>query len=66
MDNVISLNRDFTNKKFLRAKDIQIIFGISRPTVDNWARYGYLTRHKVGRNIFYEENEVKKLQNMGI
>ena len=66
MDNVISLNRDFTNKKFLRAKDIQIIFGISRPTVDNWARYGYLTRHKVGRNIFYEENEVRKLQNMGI
>lgn len=55
MNNVINL------KKFVRGKDIAQTFGIARSTVDNWARYGYLTRHKVGRNIFYDYNEVVKL-----
>ena len=55
MDNVINL------KKYVRGKDIAKTFNIARSTVDNWARYGYLTRHKVGRNIFYDYNEVVKL-----
>lgn len=55
MDNVINL------KKFVRGKDIAKTFGIARSTVDNWAKYGWLTRHKVGRNIFYDYNEVVKL-----
>ena len=48
-------------KKYVRAKDIVKIFGIARSTVDNWCRYGYLTRHKIGRNIFYLESEVESL-----
>lgn len=55
MDNVISMN------KYIRAKDVQKIFNIARSTVDNWAKYGYLTRHKLGRNIFYELSEVQAL-----
>lgn len=47
--------------RYIRAKDIVKIFGIARSTVDNWSRYGYLTRHKVGRNIFYLESEVQEL-----
>jgi predicted site-specific integrase-resolvase len=58
MDNVINL------KKYIRGKDIAKLYGIARSTVDNWARYGYLTRHKVGRNIFYDYNEVVKLAEM--
>jgi len=58
MNNVINL------KKFVRGKDIAKTFGIARATVDNWARYGYLTRHKVGRNIFYDYNEVIKLMEL--
>lgn len=48
-------------EKYIRARDIQKIFNIARSTVDNWARYGYLTRHKLGRNIFYELSEVQSL-----
>ena len=49
--------------KYVRAKDICSIFGIARSTVDNWCRYGYLTRIKVGRNIFYSIVEVERLSN---
>lgn len=55
MDNIINM------RKYIRAKDVQGIFNIARSTVDNWAKYGYLTRHKVGRNIFYEVSEVQAL-----
>ena len=57
MNNVINLNRE----KYIRAKDVQNIFNIARSTVDNWARYGYLTRYKIGRNIFYKESDVLAL-----
>lgn len=59
MSNVINLKEK--EKKYIRARDIQKIFNIARSTVDNWARYGYLTRHKLGRNIFYEVSEVEAL-----
>lgn len=55
MQNVINI------KKYIRGKDIAKMFNIARSTVDNWAKYGYLTRHKLGRNIFYDYNEVIKL-----
>lgn len=63
--NVIQINKGTTEEKFLRARDIQKIFNIARSTVDNWVRYGYLTRHKIGRNIFYEASEVEKLKTIG-
>lgn len=59
------MNKGTTEEKFLRARDIQKIFNIARSTVDNWVRYGYLTRHKIGRNIFYEVSEVEKLKTIG-
>jgi phage terminase Nu1 subunit (DNA packaging protein) len=63
MNNVISLRKEsILEKKYIRAKDIQKIFGIARSTVDNWARQGFLIRHKVGRNIFYDVVEVELLQ----
>lgn len=62
MSNVINLVRD---KEFVRAKDIVQIFGIARSTVDNWVTYGYLTRHKIGRNIFYKMSEVELLKSEG-
>ncbi len=65
MNNVIQMNKGTTEEKFLRARDIQKIFNIARSTVDNWVRYGYLTRHKIGRNIFYEVSEVEKLKTIG-
>lgn len=65
MNNVIQMNKRTTEEKFLRARDIQKIFNIARSTVDNWVRYGYLTRHKIGRNIFYEVSEVEKLKTLG-
>ena len=64
MTNIINLNREnnVLNKKYIRARDIQKIFNIARSTVDNWARQGFLIRHKVGRNIFYDVSEVQILQ----
>lgn len=59
MSNVINLKEK--EKKYIRAKDIQKIFNIARSTVDNWAKYGYLTRHKLGRNIFYDVSEIETL-----
>lgn len=57
MNNVINIKE----VKYIRAKDVQKMFNIARSTVDNWAKYGYLTRHKLGRNIFYDATEVKSL-----
>ena len=57
MNKVINLE----NRKYIRARDIVAMFNIARSTVDNWARYGYITRHKLGRNIFYELSEVQSL-----
>jgi transposase len=63
MSNIININRNSVlDKKYIRAKDIQKIFNIARSTVDNWARQGFLIRHKVGRNIFYDVSEVQILQ----
>lgn len=61
MQNVINIHRE---KKYIRAKDVQKMFNVARSTVDNWARYGYLTRHKLGRNIFYELSEVQALMSV--
>lgn len=52
---------DLQKRKLIRAKDIVELIGISRSTVDNWAKYGYLTRRKIGRNIFYDISEVQAL-----
>jgi transposase len=63
MSNIININRESVlDKKYIRARDIQKIFNIARSTVDNWARQGFLIRHKVGRNIFYDVSEVQILQ----
>lgn len=59
MSNVINLREK--GNKYIRAKDIQEMFNIARSTVDNWAKYGYLTRHKLGRNIFYDVSEIETL-----
>ena len=59
MNNVINLREK--GNKYIRAKDIQEMFNIARSTVDNWAKYGYLTRHKLGRNIFYDVREVETM-----
>lgn len=47
--------------KYIRAKDICDMFGIARSTVDNWSKYGYLTRYQIGRNIFYNIKDVERL-----
>lgn len=63
MSNIIKLNRESVlEKKYIRAKEIQKMFNIARSTVDNWAKQGFLIRHKVGRNIFYDVSEVQILQ----
>ena len=59
MSNVINFDRE---KRYIRAKDIVKMFGVARSTVDNWAKYGYLTRHKIGRNIFYDVSEIELLK----
>lgn len=66
MNNVINFSKEKKEEKFLRAKDIQKIFNIARSTVDNWCKYGYLTRHKIGRNVFYEQTEIEKLKRIGV
>ena len=62
MNNVVSLKEN----KMMRARDIQAIFNVARSTIDNWAKYGWLTRHKIGRNIFYDISEVEKLRLEGV
>ena len=62
MNNVVLMNEN----RMVRAKDIQKVFNIARSTIDNWARYGWLTRHKIGRNIFYDIAEVEKLRVEGV
>lgn len=65
MSNVINFKeKGVLNKKYIRAKDIQKIFNIARATVDNWAKKGYLIRHKIGRNIFYDVSEIELLQEL--
>lgn len=61
-NNVIHLNKG----SLIRAKEVQDIFNIARSTVDNWARYGWLTRHPIGRNVFYDAEEVERLRLNGV
>ncbi len=59
MNNVINISGE--SKKYIRAKEICGMFNIARSTVDNWAKYGLLTRRPIGGGIFYDYEEVKKL-----
>ena len=62
-DNIINIGE---GTKYLRAKQIMQIFSIARSTVDNWAKSGIITRHKIGGGIFYEYAEIKQLMKGGI
>lgn len=62
MNNVIQMNRDITDKRFTTARGLQKIFiGLGRSTVDDWARNGIITRHKIGGSVFYDLDEIKSL-----
>ena len=58
MDNIVELK---PKREFYRAKDIQVMFGIDRSTVDSWARQGILTKIKIGGGVFYNRAEVMAL-----
>lgn len=57
MENFSILNEN----RYIRAKNIQKMFSIARSTVDNWVRFGYLTRYKIGGGVFFDVNEVNNL-----
>ena len=62
MENVRPLNRDITERRFTTARGLQKIFvGLGRSTVDDWARNGIITRHKIGGSVFYDLDEINKL-----
>jgi len=44
---------------YLRSKDLETKYQVSRATIDNWKKQGmpYL---KIGRSVRFEENEVEK------
>lgn len=65
MNNVIQMNRDITDKRFTNAKGLQRIFiGLGRSTIDDWAKNGIITRHKIGGCVFYDLDEIRNLVGM--
>ena len=62
MSNILSLNKSIEDKRFTTAKGLQKIFiGLGRSTVDDWARNGIITRHKIGGSVFYDLDEIQRL-----
>lgn len=43
-------------------RDALVRIGVSRPTLHRWRRAGLVPYWRVGRNIFYSEGVVQKLQ----
>ena len=44
---------------YLRSKDLEQKYQISRATVDNWKKWG-MPHLKIGRSVRFDENEVEK------
>lgn len=62
MNNVIPINKNIEERRFTTAKGLQKIFiGLGRSTVDDWARNGIITRHKIGGSVYYDLNEIERL-----
>lgn len=65
MNNVITLNKSIEDKRFTNAKGLQQIFiGLGRSTIDDWAKNGIITRHKIGGCVFYDLDEIRNLVEM--
>ena len=65
MNNVITLNKSIEDKRFTNAKRLQQIFiGLGRSTIDDWAKNGIITRHKIGGCVFYDLDEIRNLVGM--
>ena len=62
-DNIINIDEGVI---YIRANHIKKMFSIARSTVDNWAKKGIITRHKIGGGVFYEKAEVLRLKKAGI
>lgn len=45
-------------QKLLSTNDVCRIFGITRPTVTSWAAAGILQEHRIGRRIYYKQDEI--------
>jgi predicted DNA-binding transcriptional regulator AlpA len=66
MSNVLSFqrNKDILDRRFVTAKGLQQIFiGLGRSTIDDWAKDGIITRHKIGGCVFYDLAEIETLIN---
>ena len=66
MSNVLSFNRskDILDRRFVTARGLQKIFiGLGRSTIDDWAKDGIITRHKIGGSVFYDLSEIENLIN---
>ena len=44
---------------YLRSRDLELKYQVSRATIDNWKKYGmpYL---KIGRSVRFDEKDVEK------
>ena len=63
-NNVINLKADILDRRFTTAKGLQKIFiGLGRSTINDWAKYGIIHRHKIGGTVFYDLSEIEKLIN---
>jgi DNA-binding transcriptional MerR regulator len=52
------------NEEFMSIKDAQVILGVSRPTIDLYAKRGLLKKYHngiTGYNIYLLKSEVKNL-----
>jgi predicted DNA-binding transcriptional regulator AlpA len=45
-------------QKLLSINDVCAVFGITRPTVTSWSAAGILQEHRIGRRIYYKQEEI--------
>lgn len=59
------LNEDVSksnNDNLVPLKEVAETLNVSRCTLNRWNKYGYLVPIKIGRKVFYRQNDINKIR----
>ena len=51
------------NRRYLKAPEVAESFGVSTRTVWNWVESGLVPHHKLGRSVFFRQEEIDSIMN---
>jgi excisionase family DNA binding protein len=51
-------NSQKQQQRLLSIDDVCNVFQITRPTVNSWSKAGILQEHRIGRRVYYKQDEI--------